>query len=223
MTVIMVIFVIIFLLIMAFLIYGAVLSQKSDKKLREEGFCPNIKIGRLEIDEINKLWTLSGIGIAFRFDEIVDCAVIEDGISYKPDHGVLRAVVGGYLFGAVGAVVGASTASTSEYVNSMEVAIWKKDSFQNRPLKISILNSKTSKNSSLYKMSKETAESIVNIIDTYSRFSERKNSDLNRVTLTEHNQISTADDLEKYKKLLDEGAITQEEYDTIKAKLISKI
>jgi len=35
-------------------------------------------------------------------------------------------------------------------------------------------------------------------------------------------QSSTADELLKFKKLLDQGAITQEEYDTQKKKLLSK-
>lgn len=223
MSVITIVIIVIAVLFFAFLLYGAFLNAKAAEKLKEEGFAPNITIGRLQIDERSRLWTLSGLSVTYSLDDIVDCAVIEDGVSYKSDHGVLRTVVGGTLFGAVGAVVGASTASSSEYINSMEVAIWTKDAFQNRPAKISLINTRTSKNSMTYKISKENAESIVNIIDKYSGFSERKKAAEKNVTLPQAPaQVSTADDLGKYKKLLDEGAITEEEYSKIKEKILSE-
>lgn len=221
MLVIIIVFIVLFIV---FLLNGAIHNSKAANKLKEEGFSPNIKIDQLQIDEKNRLWTLYGCTETFSLDDIVDCAVIEDGVSYKSDHGVLRAVVGGALFGAVGAVVGASTASSSEYINSMKVAIWYKNAFQNRPYTISLISTKTSKNSQLYKMSKNTAEGIINIIDNLSGFSERKRIAENPAdTLATNQQTSIADDLTKYKKLLDEGAISQEEYNEIKSKLLSDI
>lgn len=216
----MIVFVVICFVIIIFSLWLINAQNKVAQKLKDEGFDPDIKIDRLAIDTKNRTWTLTGYTTTYPLDDIVDCAVIEDGISYKPDHGVLRAVVGGTLFGAVGAVVGASTASSSEYINSVEVAIWKKDSLQDRPIKMSLLNSKTSKNSLEYKRAKQSAEAIVRIIDKHSGFSERKPSVQDDAVEA---NTSVADELEKYKKLLDTGVITQTEFDDVKSKLISKL
>lgn len=221
-----VVIVIILVAIIAFLLWGAVLNSKADRKLRNEGFNPTIKIGILQIDEEKKIWAIYGSPQTYPLTDIVDCEVIEDGVSYKSDHGVLRAVVGGALFGAAGAIVGASTASSSEYINSIQVAIWRKDSLKDHPIKISLLNSKTSKNSIQYKTSKQLAETLVKLLDKYSGFSEKKaieqSSTMKQQEALQINS-SVADELEKYKKLLDTGVITQAEFDEAKSKLLSKL
>lgn len=47
---------------------------------------------------------------------------------------------------------------------------------------------------------------------------EQMNQQSNNTTIV--NNVSSADELSKYKKLLDEGAITQEEFDNMKSKIL---
>lgn len=96
----LIVLLIIIILIVAFLAYGAKLTHDSEKQLAENGFTPNIDLFGLRIDEEHHLWNKRGMVNALDFSEIIDCEVIEDGVSYKSDNGIIRAVVGGALFGA---------------------------------------------------------------------------------------------------------------------------
>ncbi len=58
------------------------------------------------------------------FSDIADVELVENGIKYKSENGVLRAVVGGALFGDIGAVVGASTAKRSQNVTSIYIIVY---------------------------------------------------------------------------------------------------
>lgn len=218
-----IIIVVLFALFFAFLLWGAYLNRQNNKKLMESGFTPNIKIAGLQIDEQHGLWNKSGMNMTLKLSEIIDCEVIEDGISYKSDHGVLRAVVGGALFGSTGAIIGAMTSSSSEQINKMYVCIHTDNPILPK-INIELISQPTSKNSSLYKMNKSSAESIISYIDKLSGFSFKKQSSNTSImdkNATKTSDLSNADELAKYKKLLDEGAISEEEYASVKRRLLN--
>lgn len=220
--IIITILIIITLLFIAFIAWGAKLNSENNARLRSNGFIPNIKIAGLQIDEEHGLWNKAGMDMTLKLSEITDCEVIEDGISYKSDNGVLRAVIGGAIFGSVGAIVGAVTSSSSENIKYMYVLIHTNNEIL-KQVKVNLITTTTSKNSSSYRMSKSSAEAIIRYIDKISGFSDRKKIDTNSlspatpVDLT----VSAADELAKYKKLLDDGAITEEEYAEVKKKLLT--
>lgn len=82
-----------------------------------------------------------------------------------------------------------------------------------------MISQPTAKSSTIYRTNKSTAESIVSYINKVSGLSERKQiSVIPDTTAT----VTNADELAKYKKLLDEGAITEEEYSKIKEKILSE-
>lgn len=207
-------------LIVAFLLWGAKLSHDTEKQLKESGFTPNVDLLGLCIDEEHGLWNKRGMDMTFSFSEIIDCEVVEDGVSYKSDNGVLRAVVGGALFGAAGAIVGAMTSSSSERVHHLSVCIHTSNATFNK-VTINLISQPTPRNSSNYRSSLSAAETMVKIIDKYSGFSEKKQLVTPENTALPY--ISKADELSKYKKLLNEGAITEDEYSKIKERFISDV
>lgn len=215
-----ILFFLLFLLLFAlFIIYGSSQQNKNVQNLKRNGFNPNFKIMNLLIDENSGLWCINGMNSTLKLSEITDCEIIEDGVSYKPDNGVLRAVVGGALFGGAGAIVGALTASTSESVNRLEVVI-----HTNNPTllksKVVLLSSPTKRSSSLYQSAKNNAETLISCLDRLSGFSSKKNQTAASIQNSSV-IISNADELAKYKELLDKGAISEEEYDAVKKRLLN--
>lgn len=211
----MAVLLIIIIIFMALFVIGVTQRSANSKKLRNEGFTPNINIADVHIDERHGLWNRSGMTVALKISEITDCEVIEDGVSYKSNDGVLRAVVGEALLGSVGAIVGAMTSSTSETIQNMHLVIHTNNpSFPQ--VKVRLIYTATSKSSSSYSAAKSSAESIIKCLEGLSGISAKKAKNA-EVTST----VSSADELAKYKKLLDDGAITEEEYAEVKKKLLT--
>lgn len=188
------------------------IALKRAAALNAINFHPTFKFNNLQVDENSKQWNTVYMDTAYSLDNIEDCTIVEDGVAYKSNNGVMRAVIGGALFGNAGAVVGAVTGATSEYVQSLEVWIYTKTGFHHDyPLKITVSNKKIQKGSSDYAVAKKDAERIINAM-TY-----------NKLKVVGSEASATADDLIKYKQLLESGVITQAEFDDVKSKLISKL
>ena len=203
-----------FFFLIFILAFGLTQRKKNLQDLKAKGFNPNYKFLDLLIDEKNGLWCMNGMNCTLKLSEITDCEIIEDGISYKPDHGVLRAVVGGALFGGAGAIVGAMTSSTSESVSRLEVVIHTSNPIFMKS-KVVLISTPTKRNSSIYQSAKDSAEVLISCIDRLSGFSSRKIQQNSSVPVT-----SDADELAKYKALLDNGAISKEEYDEVKKRIL---
>lgn len=191
-------------------------SQQKNKlkKIKDSGFNPNQNFFGLYIDETNGLWWHEAMETPLSLSIITDCVVEEDGVSYKSDNGVLRAVVGGALFGGAGAIVGALTASSSESINSLRVIIYYEN---NLKFCMPLITLQTKKNSDTYKIQKQHAEAIAGYLDSVCHLSDKQKTASDSAQV----QISNADELLKYKALLDNGAITQSEYDEVKKKLLN--
>lgn len=147
-----------------------------------------------------RLMTVAGIPGWFTFDELVDYTVeVEEKVITETKGGVTRAIAGGIVAGPVGAVVGSSTAKkvsrTEESKPKMSFIVeYPMGRFQ----------------SPVYTYSCKVRELCEEI------FKERAETKKVPDTLS-----SIADELMKFKKLLDVGAITEDEYNAEKERLLN--
>lgn len=154
------------------------------------------------IDEQNQKWAcVDNANVPIMdFSDIVDVELVENGIKYKSENGVLRAAAGGALFGAAGAIVGASTANRTQKASQIYVVVYTKN-----------LSFPTIR----FDVTRRTeAEKLVGVVNAMGSISAGSQSDSKPVA-------SAADEIAKYKSLLDSGAITQEEYDKKKSELLN--
>lgn len=96
------------------------------------GFIPTKSIYRefsnyaVYVDETNHQIMLtnlvSGIKSVFKFSELIECSILEDGATIM-SGGVGRAVVGGLVGGGIGAIVGATTRDSTPITLSLSVRI----------------------------------------------------------------------------------------------------
>ena len=176
-------------------------------------FSPDRKIEKyLCIDYPHRLWQIPAYRTVFSFDEMVGYEVIENGDTVSKG-GVGRAIVGGALFGGVGAVVGGITGEKRSKSVTKELRvkfITKTPLYPEIYINI-IMNGNVKAGSMVYSVYYGTLQKI-----------------LTELTLIQNEQkpehhveaISGADEILKYKKLLDEGIITQEEFEIKKKQLL---
>lgn len=204
-----------------------IIKQEDYKKQLSE-FTVTKRVGTLiEFDEEKRLWIIPD---GFRgskkkpriysFDDIVEYELLEDGNTITKG-GLGRAVVGGVLFGGVGAIVGGVTGGkkSNSVVNSLKIKITIND-FQTPAIFINLITTKTKSSSSVYKMAYEQAQQILSVFAIIQKQNESVQNDINN---TESNNLtfSAADEILKFKSLLDQGIITKEEFDEKKKQLLN--
>ena len=126
-------------------------------------------------------------------------------------HGVTRGIIGGATFGLAGAVVGASSGHKDyTVVSKMSLILRFSDDFTfeikliSTETKIGIITTQAEKRMNNY------ITFLNNIIEQNSL----------SATPSVSQELSIADELKKFKELLDLGAITQEEFEIQKSKLL---
>ena len=175
----------------------------------------------IEFDEDNKKWLVSKRSendkkapIIHSYENIVKFEILEDGESIV-SGGVGRAIVGGALFGATGAIVGGITGkkTTRKVVDTFKIKITFNNI--NNPLEyVNLINAKTKTNSSIYQNACNEAQEILSVLSIII-----KNNDK-----ADNEQSKTSDSIEQVKglkELLDLGAITEEEFNTKKKELLN--
>lgn len=177
----------------------------------------------LKIDDNNKKWVIANSKFSkiYNFSDIVDFELLEDGDSVAKG-GLGRAIAGGVLFGGVGAIVGGVTGSRKNkgVCNSLKIKITVKNMF-NPTEYITFfptpLNSSPIKKSNiLYKNYFSAAqECLSNLQLICNEINNDKDS-----TKVESN-ISVADEILKFKNLLDNGIISEEEFKAKKEELLN--
>lgn len=196
----------------------------SAKKANDEeldSFSITKKIGSfIEFDDNQMKWLIPDGFLGkkknpkiYKYSDIVDFELLEDGESITKG-GLGRAVAGGVLFGGVGAVVGGITGGkkSKSICNSLKIKITIND-INNPVVYINILTSPTKKDNFIYKSLFKSAQeclSTLQLICSKQEPQEEKNV----------STISNADEILKYKNLLDSGIITQEEFDGKKKQLL---
>ena len=149
----------------------------------------------------------------YKISNIIGYKVIEDGVTISKG-GLGRALIGGVLFGETGAVVGAITGEKKESKNVTELRIDIEMNDTTAPLVTLSMFTKglvMSTDSIMYTYYLENLRKIASTINVFLKRNENKD---NGVVFDKFEQVK------KYKDLLDNGIITQEEYDKKRKELL---
>ena len=147
-----------------------------------------------------------------RFEDIIDYELLEDG-DLQIKGGLGSALAGGLTFGAAGAIVGASVGKKKTTSNCFSRSIKITLNSMNAPVEnVNLLQMKVSKTSVAYKKAFAQAQEILSLLKIMTS-SEKKHEVFETAA-------SAADEILKFKNLLDAGIITQEEFEKKKQQLL---
>lgn len=172
------------------------------------------KIGRYYVDskrqEILKARTITNANYQiYKFSDISSVQPIQQGESKTKKHGITRAVVGGALAGGVGAIVGAATGGKQyDYITKLGFNVTFKNGEQ---IYLDVMSGKFDTKGPFIKAFYKQFNAIHGWLDTAVKQNNSQNV---------FNSIDPADEIAKFKKLLDAGAITQEEFEAKKKQLL---
>ena len=175
----------------------------------------------IKFDEIHEKWYVpDGLfgatksPIVYAFSDIIGYELIEDGNSIVKGT-IGRALIGGALFGGVGAIVGSNTGKKKSKATCTKLQI--KITLNNMAFPnvfISLISTETSKASALYQSAFRTAQDILSILQIIC-----ENNQSHKLS-TSQPYDSPTDEIIKYKQLYDQGIITQDEFDAKKKELL---
>ena len=178
----------------------------------------------IKFDEKSRKWfvpdgTFGGIKnpIIYSFDDIIAFELLEDGNSITKG-GMGRAIAGGLLFGGVGAIVGGSTGKRKTKSTCTKLQIKITVNNMNTPaVYINLIAGETKTDSFIYKTAYTSAQNILSVLQVIC---ENKKSTCETAPESVATPSSAVDEIMKYKTLLDQGIITQEEFDAKKKQLL---
>lgn len=181
----------------------------------------------LSIDEENKNWyylqnpnLFKGPELmevnpqVFHFNDLINYEVIRDGEAID-SGGLGRAAIGGFLAGGFGALIGSSTRKYENYITSLLVRIAVDDPY-NKNLIIPLIDSEVKVDSFIYKINMNVLTEVLSALDFILNSKERseKKEEVNL-------NYSISEEILKLKALLDEGILTEEEYEKAKNKFLT--
>ncbi len=163
--------------------------------------------------------TLAEFGSTIAYENIVKAEIIENG-NVVSKSGAMQAIGGTILAGGAGAVIGGLLGrKTTDYCNSLKIKITVKNQ-KKCDYYITFLNKKVKKNSKEYSKAYEKCEETISYIDSAISMVNAQTNNSNVQIINTGSNESSADELIKFKKLLDDGAITKEEYELAKKKIL---
>lgn len=138
-------------------------------------FYPKDYPNGLEVDYQNKLFAVASqkalkqhTAYIFRFDELVDYSVNQDGQTIQKS-GAGSALVGGILFGGVGLVAGGLMGrKAKETITHMDVTLKLNNRWASE-VKINILSAEVKKGSAAYNLIKASTEQLLQVLDTIAQ------------------------------------------------------
>ena len=152
----------------------------------------------------------------FSYDDIVDYELVEDGQQIVKG-GLGAAVAGASIAGGVGAIVGSNVGRKKVHTNveSMSLRISLKNRYK-QLLKIDFIpfGMKVKSGSITYNSYKADASNVISFLDTLCSKANVTMSSIRSAA------VSSADEILKFKNLLDAGIITQEEFEAKKKELL---
>ncbi|MDT2404006.1 SHOCT domain-containing protein [Enterococcus avium] len=180
------------------------------------------RYGEVEIDSVKKLFRVK-LNV-YTFDELNSYELLENGSSVMSGGlGIGRAVVGGVLAGGVGAVLGGVTKKKKQrnHVDSLKIMV----TFKNRtPQSVTLdyIKKKQEKDKKYEKALMKAKETMAGFDYIVSELEIDRHDELVSSTSVQKEQPTTsADEIRKFKELLDEGIISQEEFDAKKKELLN--
>lgn len=151
----------------------------------------------------------------FDYSQIVDYEVLENG-STIAKGGLGRAAVGGILFGGAGAIVGAATRKQKNLCESLQVKVTVKG-YRDPAFFIKLITTPTKTDGFVYKAVTETAQKLASKLELIVEENKSGNAQQNASTAS---SPDPADQIRKFKALLDDGIISQEEFNQKKKQLL---
>ena len=174
-------------------------------------------------DSVQKIYIMPTVKLfskskTLKYDDVVGYELLSDN-EVITSGGLGRAVVGGALLGIGGAIVGGVTANrkTRNICEKLELKITVKGEFA-PAIYIKFLDIKAKTNSSMYQDAYKEAQDAISQLEIIC--SERKN--IAKMANDFGGQNSPANEILKYKQLLDMGAITQSEFNKKKKQLLEQ-
>ena len=154
----------------------------------------------------------------YKFADLLRYEITEDGDSVvKGTAG--RALVGGMFFGLGGAIIGSSMSrKVKNKCSQLNVIIYLND-VNNPTINIPVLNVETNKNSDIYRNAISLAQEICGTLEyAMNQKTLQESSSSNEAQQKE--EPSKKEQLKELKEMLDEGLITQEEFDKKKKQIL---
>lgn len=174
--------------------------------------------GRIGVDQDKQLFKI-GFNDTYFYSDLNTYELLENGGAITSGGlGVGRAIVGGALLGGVGLVMGGLTKKrkTTNVVESLKILV----TFKNKKSVTIDFITKSQKKDAKYEKAlidaKETMSGFDFIMNTLE--GEKHEEVITAVSTPSH--PDSADELRKYKELLDDGIINQEEFDAKKSQIL---
>lgn len=185
------------------------------KPLKDKFSPTKVIEGYLAIDENNKLFMASGK--LFHCENLISFELLENGSTVTKGGGVGRAVVGGLLFGGVGAVVGGVTGGkkSNNVCTSMRICLILRNEYCDTSDISLIKGMEISTDSVSYQNYSTIAQKCLSALKIMT--DEVQNATANTVP----QGLSVADEILKFKNLLDQNIITEEEFSARKKELLA--
>ncbi|UTC12407.1 MULTISPECIES: SHOCT domain-containing protein [Latilactobacillus] len=193
-------------------------NNKNANENETSQFNPTEKIGNdIWIDSTNKLLMIRTKmnmkpRYLLRFDQLENYSVVENDKTIEKNNGVSRAIAGSMMFGQTGAIVGAITKSNKnvQFTNLLQIRVFANGTLDNNLIIPFIIGGKIKHDSFIYKDATSRVNSCISSLDKIINTS---------------NELPVSDvlieQLRKIKLLLDEGILTQAEFDQKKQELLN--
>lgn len=205
------------------------LREKFQRRIKalesSKDFAPN-KIYEIEslvfmIDDANKNFALISVDKTnlpiYDYKKLIDYEVIENGSQITSGNSK-NAVIGGLLFGATGAIVGASASKEiKDICTELKLRIFL-DDIENSQFTVEFVVYDTPKDDILYYEACERLNEITALL-TYIL---NKNKGEIEKQVSEIQNIDIADQIKKFADLRNQGIITSEEFEEKKKQLLNK-
>lgn len=201
----------------------------SRKSKTDNKFKPDIKNNFypfFALDSINKCIRINTYVkwekkfVIYNFSDLLECKIFEsESTKEGKDLSAGKAAVGAALFGAAGAVVGGMMGKKRKsFCNSLKVRFRFKNETGYKD--IFLIENRTEKSSALYRERIKCAKQIQALSENIIR---QYHPEILKETPEASALESTAEEIAKFKALLDQSAITQEEYDAKKKQLLERL
>ena len=196
--------------------------DRKENQERVSNFVPTFQVGGLMwFDDTHKWFvfpqgtikhTIAG-SYVYKYEEITDFEVNEDGATVTKG-GLGKALVGGALFGVAGAIAGGTSKKSTAICNRMTITIMTTN-VDTPVLHINLILGETPKGGLLYAQAVQSSQEIsVKLNSIIEQLQQEKNRSVATPA------FSAADEIKKFKELLDMGVLTQEEFDAKKKELL---
>ena len=240
----------IFFIIIVALMVGApilITSSSKDKKMKDNALQNYIdfinkngisnsqsislkNIARIDIETPKKLLGAYSYyeseSVVLKFEQIIDFEIFENGNSVVSSK-TGSAIVGGLLFGGLGAIAGASGSRIiSDNCKTLKLNIYTTD-VTNSVVTLDLLDKGIEKNSTEYENLKDTINKMIGFLKIAresNRQAERKED--KKVIVENIEDINQNNNLRKLKELAqlkEQGIINDKEFEESKKKILSKI